>query len=331
MNERDSTTALSSLGGPLAVPAADVLEWQHNQVRPHLRRFVRGIPARRRKKALQRRALVVGTFALSAALAVGAWLSRADEAVAFSVEQGRLASRGGPSDELVTSAAEGATLRTRRGAKVSVAISTRIQAITSDEHHEELALAQGSVSLVVPKLGAGVTFSVQTPDAKVTVHGTVFSVTVSGHGATSQTCVQVSAGLVSVERAGTLTLVKGGETSNCAASPAPTTALPVAVPAAVTGAEVLPLLPTEPTRPSSSARDASPASGPIAASPVVGRTADASLVAQNGLLAAALQAERAGRYLEAQRELEALLERYPRSALRPDAERSLERVKHKLP
>jgi hypothetical protein len=329
MNERDSTTALASLGGPLAVPTAEALERQHNQLRPHLRQFVRGIPARRRRKALQRRALVVGTFALSAALAVAVWLSRADKALAFSVERGRLASRGGQSDELFTGAAEGATLRTRRGVKVSVASKTRIQDIISDERHEELVLAQGSVSLVVPKLGAGVTFSVQTPDTKVTVHGTVFSVSVSSHDSTSQTCVEVSEGLVSVERAGKLTLVKGGETSNCAASPAPATTLPVAVPAA--GTTAVPLLPTEPTRPSSSARDASAASGPGAASAGVGRTPDASLVAQNGLLAGALQAERAGRYLEAQGELEALLKRYPSSALRPDAERSLERVKRRLP
>jgi FecR protein len=331
MSERDSTTALASLGGPLAVPATEVLERQHSQVRPHLRQFVRGIPARRRREARQRRALVVGTFALSAALAVGVWLSRADKPIAFNVEQGRLASRGGQSDELFTSAAQGATLRTLRGVEVSVAINTRIGAITSDEHHEELELARGSVSLVVPKLGAGASFTVQTPDTKVTVHGTVFSVTVSSHGSTSQTCVEVSEGLVSVERAGKLVLVKGGETSNCAASPTPATALPVAVPDPVARAEAPPVVFAEPTRQSSSARAASPLSAPGAASPGVGRTADASLVAQNGLLAGALQAERAGRYREAQRELEALLERYPSSALRPDAERSLERVKRKLP
>lgn len=327
MSERESVSALASLGGPVAMPDAEVVERQHQRVLPELRRFVRGIPARRRRRHLQRRALQGAGVLLSAAVAIALWLRPSADRAAYVVEQGHtLASTR--ASECATSDFESATLRTRGGTRVFVGVATRIEAITADAQHEEVRLAGGSVELVVPKLAPGQSFSVQTSDAKVTVHGTVFSVKVSGEGAKSQTCVSVTQGLVSVERAGRVTFLKGGEQSNCSAELA---RLPLAQAEPVARA-VSPLpIPSEGSRPSARVAGPHSAPGPGPSSPAAVRAHDAALAAQNALLSDALQAERAGRYVEARSRLVQLLRQYPNSALRLDAERSLERVSRQHP
>ncbi len=321
-NEQPSKSALASLGGPLAVADAAARERRSREILPQLRQLVRGIPARRQRKMWQRRAVVAGGVIASCALAASVWLMRVRDTDPFEVEQGPAAQ----SDErhgYATAADASAILRTLRGAQVAVSPSTRLSAISSDPHHELLQLAAGSVRVRVPKLGTGATFAVQTPDAIVTVHGTVFSVTVVGAGAISQTCVAVSEGLVSVERAGKRALVGAGEQLNCQAkvvsAPAATPALPPAVaPTPSVSATPLP-------------RDHRPASGQRPPSASAARATDASLAAQNRLLAAALQAERVGQFYDARSQLLELLGRYPDSPLRTEAERSLARVSRKLP
>jgi len=193
---------------------------------------------------------------------------------------------------------------------------------------EQLQLARGSVRVQVPKLGKGSSFSVHTPDAKVTVHGTVFSVTISGEGTMSATCVQVSEGRVSVERGGKVSMLTAGEQLNCEKGSAVATHSVAPPAASASGAAQATRTPTEldrapapplPARPPGAARPAS----------TTRRAEEQELSAQNALLAAALRAERAGRYIEARAQLEALLTRYPASALKSDAERSLERLRRK--
>ena len=324
MNEQ-SRKALSSLAAPQAVPDPAMLDRQHRQVVPHLRQFVRGIPERRQRKLRRRRAAVAGGIALSAIVVLG--ISLRGATAPFSIEEGRSVASNDP-DGFSTASAEAATLRTRRGARIFVATDTRIQAVTSNDVHEQLELARGSVRVQVPKLGKGSSFSVHTPDAKVTVHGTVFSVTISGEGTMSATCVRVSEGRVSVERAGKARMLEAGEQLNCEKGSA-LASHSVAPPAASTSlAAQASRTPTE--------LDLAPASPLPARSPVAARPASTTrraeqeeLSAQNALLAAALRAERAGRYVEARAQLEALLTRYPASALKSDAERSLERLRRK--
>jgi len=232
--------------------------------------------------------------------------------------------------ELITLAGETAALRTRHGAQVTLAGASRVDAITADEHHDQVVLARGSVHVQVPSLGAGKTFSVRTPDALVTVHGTTFQVSVSGAAGSTQTCVQVTEGVVSVVRGGAPVLLRAGGQFNCAESATPK-ASPAAAPAedgslpksAERAAER-----ASPREPASSTNQTHAASAGASAA---GASADATLGEQNRLLAAALQAERAGNYAEARGLLRELLARYPSSALVPDAQRSLERVQRRLP
>jgi hypothetical protein len=75
--------------------------------------------------------------------------------------------------------------------------------LTATEHTEALFLSRGRVDVEVPKLDPGRGFSVETPDAKVIVHGTGFSVKVDPtemHGI--RTAVEVTHGVVAVQHAG---------------------------------------------------------------------------------------------------------------------------------
>lgn len=325
MNDEQSRAALASLGGPLAMPDAEAHERQKQEVLPRLRQIVRGVPARRRRKTWQRRAAVAGGFIASSALAFGVWLGLTRHAAPFEVEQGPGASQTDERHGYSTGAGSGATLRTRRGAHVSLLANTRLSAISSEPKHELLRLAAGSVNVRVPKLGTGATFAVQTPDSLVTVHGTVFSVTVLSFGPSSQTCVAVSEGLVAVERGGKRTLVGAGEQLNCHRALSLPQA-PALEPTAVRG----------PPAASTAQESGQPRERHVAkqaAAPPLpsNNSSDESLAAQNRLLATALQAERAGQFAEARNQLQRLLARYPSSPLRADAERSLSRVSRKLP
>jgi FecR protein len=326
MNDEQSRAALASLGGPLVMSDAEAHERQRHQVLPHLRQLVRGIPARRRRKIWQRRAFMAGGLVASSALAFSVWVGLTRRAAPFEVEQGPAASQSDERHGYATGADVGATLRTRQGARVSLAAHTRLSAVSSETQHELLQLAAGSLSIRVPKLGTGATFAVQTPDSIVTVHGTVFSVTVLGAGSLIQTCVAVSEGLVAVEHGGKRTMVGAGEQKNCRPEPATPTVPaiePVDAPGSATAASPAPASTSPPDR-HATAKQSSSLPSPVPET-------DESLAAQNRLLATALQAERAGRFAEARSQLQELLARYPASPLRTDAERSLARVSRKLP
>ncbi len=107
--------------------------------------------------------------------------------------------------------AEGYGVRTKEGstslgfpsgAAARVARRSALK-LTATERTEALFLSRGRVDVEVPKLDPGRGFSVETPDAKVIVHGTGFSVRVDAtevHGI--RTAVEVTHGVVSVQHAG---------------------------------------------------------------------------------------------------------------------------------
>jgi len=75
--------------------------------------------------------------------------------------------------------------------------------LTATERTESLLLTHGRVDVEVPKLDRERGFSVQTPDAKVVVHGTGFSVSVAPEDQRGiRTAVSVTHGVVSVEHEG---------------------------------------------------------------------------------------------------------------------------------
>lgn len=107
--------------------------------------------------------------------------------------------------------AEGHGLRTREGSAslgfpsgaVARVAGRSALLLTATERTESLLLTYGRVDVEVPKLDRERGFSVQTPDAKVVVHGTGFSVSVAPENEPGiRTAVSVTHGVVSVEHEG---------------------------------------------------------------------------------------------------------------------------------
>src|SRR6185503_14934704 len=72
----------------------------------------------------------------------------------------------------------------------------------------------------VPRLSPGSSFSVVTPNAKVVVHGTKFSVRVdSSEAGVTRTCVRVREGLVAVHHAAGTAMLHANEAWGCPESP----------------------------------------------------------------------------------------------------------------
>jgi hypothetical protein len=171
--------------------------------------------------------------------------------------------------------------------------------------HEAIGLASGMVAVRVPPMAVGHTFSVKTPDAEVTVHGTSFTVEVlpprpSG-GVGPATRVRVTTGVVSVSAAGRETeLTAGMEWVSPVESK---TGVPAAPPAASAA----------PTAPAVTTTTAAPAATHTASGPV------SRLGEENRLLAAAIAASKAGDHAGAVSSLDELLRRYPASALAQEA------------
>lgn len=116
--------------------------------------------------------------------------------------------------------AEGNGLRTREGsaslgfpsgAVASVARRSALT-LTATERTESLLLTLGRVDVEVPKLDRERGFSIETPDAKVVVHGTGFSVSVAPENERGiRTRVSVTHGVVSVEHEGRQVRLSAGQ------------------------------------------------------------------------------------------------------------------------
>jgi len=188
--------------------------------------------------------------------------------------------------------------------------------------HVAIGLASGTVAVRVPPMEAGHTFSVRTPDAEVTVHGTSFRVEVVPAAKTGvsapATRVRVTTGVVSVSAAGRETVLTAGmewvspveATTDVRAPvpPAPTMTTASAAPTAA-GSTPRPSLHDEPRSPS----------GPRSASAQDPGAPVSRLGEENRLLAAAIAASKAGDHAGAVSTLDELLRRFPRSALAQEA------------
>jgi hypothetical protein len=176
---------------------------------------------------------------------------------------------------------------------------------------EQIRLDEGVVQVRVPHLTEGRSFSVKTPDAEVTVHGTAFTVEVGelvapelplrsvdrAADATLTTRVRVSEGVVSVMSAGREVFVRKGM-QWMSPSPEPTTRSEKLAPSGAT------LSPVAPGTSSSAPGTLRPQS---------------SLAEQTRLLETASDAARRGNARGAVGPLNELLRRYPGSSLAPEA------------
>ena len=183
-----------------------------------------------------------------------------------------------------------ATLRLPRGVRVDLSRATKAGIVLALETDQKLSLDIGETQISVPRPGGPQTFSVTTPDARVVVHGTEFSVRVEegGPAHSTRTSVSVTRGSVSVANAAGERLLSPGESWSAADSE----------PAAATRADqVAPLR----TRPASAKESAS------------------SLAEQNKLFQAALDARRTGDEAAVLRAVDELFARYPETTLAQEA------------
>lgn len=210
------------------------------------------------------------------------------------------------SAELVTSAGLGLNL----GAATRVSLAGLVGAAASNQ----VELKQGYLNCSVPHLHEGQRFSVQTPDARVVVHGTVFSVRVDAnreHG--RETCVEVTDGVVIVQHGSSETALNRGDRWGCEASDAS---------ASPSGAKL-------PASPAASAF--AEQNGNLSEQRSVSHNAPravphGTLAEESRLLQEALAAERMRQPERAQLLLGQLLARYPSSPLVPEARRASARI-----
>ena len=192
------------------------------------------------------------------------------------------------------------------GAHASVGASTRIAVEAAGlERREALSLAQGAVDVEVPKLAQPVEFSVQTPDVRVVVHGTRFTVRVDPDARTGTlTHVVVTRGLVSVLSGGEQSWLRAGEEWPAAVRP------PAAAPSA---------LEPEPAEATREARQIDELHRAARLSARHARPAPRSLAAENRLFAAAMAKHKAGDLSGALQDIDRLIRQYPDTLLLQEA------------
>jgi hypothetical protein len=215
-------------------------------------------------------------------------------------------------DGLRTLAQARAELETQAGVRLDLAGASELAltAIDPGRKHHRVSLTLGRLDVRVPHLTSGEAFSVVTPHATVTVHGTAFAVEVSraADGA-SRTCVQVSEGAVVVRHAAEEDTIVPGGSWGCGE---------------VRAAEAAPT-PLAPARERSGTNPAPPVGKRDQG--VSSNTQASTLGVEADLLQKALGAEREGDLARAERLLVTLLRSYPNSVVAPDARAALDRVR----
>jgi hypothetical protein len=183
-----------------------------------------------------------------------------------------------------------ATLLLPRGVRVELSRATKAGIVSALEADQKLSLDIGETQISVPRPGGPSTFSVTTPDARVVVHGTEFTVRVEegDRARTTRTSVSVKHGSVSVANATGERLLNPGESWSAAA------------------AETTTVTRTEAAAPSR---------------PRVATTKESasSLAEQNRLFQSALDARRAGDDAAVLRAVDELFSRYPDTTLAQEA------------
>lgn len=227
--------------------------------------------------------------------------------------------------ELATRAGRG-ELVFASGSSCALSAETQVRIVDAGARgRETLSLSRGRVDIEVPKRPDPIAFSVETPDARVVVHGTRFSVEVDPLKKNGATRVAVSRGIVSVHARGQEFRLGAGQSWPDPEAPAASSPLeraagepgPEATRAADLAAEPKheePAPKASPARPRAKARAAK------AVRAAAAKLSAARLAEENALFAAAMGKKKAGDANAALQDLERFLQRYPDSVLRQEAE-----------
>jgi hypothetical protein len=291
---------------------------------------------KRKRSRVRRLGLSLSLAAALTALGVGAW---------FELDRDPLVAHGGSDASVLVNGPEGdvsvtdevghvvnavsaltegygvrtehgsATLGFPSGASAKVANKSSLK-ITRARASEALFLARGGVEVEVPKLDATRGFSVETPDARVTVHGTHFSVVVEATVDGPRTRVQVTHGVVSVQQGGHEVFLTAGQAWP-SSDPAPV------APPTPTGRESGPDSPALSEEDEADETDEAPAPASIEDAKSGARAPRSrprkfdprELADQNERFARAMTLKKSGDATGALRELGLLLRRYPGSPL----------------
>lgn len=245
--------------------------------------------------------------------AVRGSVTRFDSGAAIKVEADGRPGDISAASQLATGADSSARLRTEGGLQIEVFEKSRVAlGGLRSPVSSSVRVASGGVLCRVPTLEPGRQFSVITPDAEVVVHGTVFSVQVSGVASTAHSCVRVEQGRVAVKSAGAESWLGPGQSWGCGEASASVGALPSTdADPGVTDSTAVLVVPTK--------RKERPAGA--------GATQGGTLDQENAIFQAGLSAERAGDPRAAEAAFERLLKRFPQSPLSEDAREALSRVK----
>ena len=226
----------------------------------------------------------------------------------------RSAERLAPGDHVHTGRDGRARVRMHSGTSIEVSPVTELSlgAEVAGWRSESVGLDLGRVDVSVPKLPPGAGFSVVTPDTRVEVHGTHFTVIVEpGPDGKLVTRVGVRDGKVLVESQGSRATLVGG--AHWSSHKRPDSAKPAStVPPASTP-------PAAPAQGKPARQKAAPPVKSAGASETPHATAVSSLAQQNRLFQAAMDARRSGDDRRALALLDQLISRYPGSPLEQDA------------
>jgi hypothetical protein len=203
-----------------------------------------------------------------------------------------------------------ATLETAEGLEMRLEGGSRLAlgGMSGRGTERSVQLEEGQIRCAVPKLTNGAHFAVVTPNARVVVHGTRFSVRVDSPSAgVTRTCVRVSEGVVAVHHSAGDATLRAGEEWGCRPEAREAPRSDAVVSRATAGP-----LPRVARR------------APVRQAP--NDRAEGTLAEETTLLQSALAAERKGQRAAATTALMRLLSRYPDSPLAPEARTVLERV-----
>jgi FecR-like protein len=281
---------------------------------------------KQRRNRWRRWGTAVALAAGVSGLGVGAWFELAaspkvaqvdsTQQVVLAAREGDVAVTDGVGDVVnsVSALSEGYGVRTDQGgvtlgfpsgAQARVAHKSALK-ITAARTREALFLASGAVDVEVPKLDPTRGFSVETPDTRVTVHGTRFKVLVEPTADGPHTRVEVTRGIVSVQQSGHEVFLTAGQVWPPRAEPAERTA--PAADGADAGAS------------DDEAEASPPAASAPRSSPARARKFDSrELADQNHRFTRAMNLKKAGELKAALRDLDKLVRRYPGSPLTQEA------------
>jgi len=329
--EREARKVLEPLRcSPIGISSSRRVEAGRHELVPHLARIIESVPEARAQRHTRRRRWQKARWAFGGSLCLVAaalmWpgltrlspsASNPREVAQLELLSGQVSQKGSllrsgvkyaidSLGRLSTPASSGARFVTNTGVALDFGADSTAD-LSFTPRRQQIALNRGTVELSVPKLTAGSSLAVTTPDAVVTVHGTRFSVEVIS----GQTCVRVSEGVVSVARAEARERLTRGQSSGCTPPLAPSSNSQATVASVKTPAEEQ--LATTPAAAETGARSKPKSSG--------------TLLLENRLFQSALRAEQSGDGPRAGLLATQLLTRYPDSVMAPDAQRLLGRVR----